>query len=112
MFIGSNAEKVVRTSDVPVLVIKNRHKDFDVNNFVFASNFKENNKTTYLQAVKLAEAFDAKLHLVLVNTANNFITTEKANTRIAEFIKVALNSFKLMSSSKFATVNEVTLLNN
>ena len=87
MFIGSNTEKVVRASDVPVLVIKNRHNDFDVNDFVFASNFKENNKKTYLQAVKLAEAFNAKLHLVMVNTANNFIITEKANARIAEFVK-------------------------
>ena len=87
MFIGSNTEKVVRASDIPVLVIKNKHKDFDVNDFVFASNFKENNKKIYLQAVKLAEAFHSKLHLVLVNTANNFITTEKANTRIAEFVK-------------------------
>jgi nucleotide-binding universal stress UspA family protein len=87
MFIGSNTEKVVRASDVPVLVIKNRHNDFDVNDFVFASNFKENNKKTFLQAVKLAEAFDAILHLVLVNTANNFISTEKANARIAEFVK-------------------------
>jgi len=87
MFIGSNTEKVVRASDIPVLVIKNKHKDFDVNDFVFASNFKENNKKIYLQAVKLAEAFHSKLHLVLVNTANNFITTEKDNTRIAEFVK-------------------------
>ena len=29
MFIGSNTEKVVRTSDVPVLVIKNEHPDFE-----------------------------------------------------------------------------------
>ncbi|NNK81741.1 MAG: universal stress protein [Flavobacteriaceae bacterium] len=87
MFIGSNTEKVVRSSKIPVLVIKNRHDGFDVNNFVFASDFKKDNKKTYLQALKLAEAFDAKLHLVLVNTANNFITTSKANTRISEFIK-------------------------
>ena len=26
MFIGSNTEKVVRTSEVPVLVIKNEHE--------------------------------------------------------------------------------------
>ena len=30
MFIGSNAEKVVRSSDVPVLVIKNDHDDFQL----------------------------------------------------------------------------------
>ena len=73
MFVGSNAEKVVRTSDIPVLVIKNEHANFTVDNFVFASDFKNDNKETYKQAVDFAEAFDAKIHLLLVNTPNNFI---------------------------------------
>ena len=32
MFVGSNAEKVVRTSEVPVLVIKNEHETSYTNN--------------------------------------------------------------------------------
>ena len=87
MFIGSNTEKVVRTSQVPVLVIKNAHENFEVNDFVFASDFKNDNKETYKQATQLAQAFDAKVHLVMVNTANNFSTTEQANKRINDFIK-------------------------
>ncbi|MBL85078.1 MAG: universal stress protein UspA [Winogradskyella sp.] len=86
MFIGSNAEKVVRSSDVPVLVIKNKHQSFNIKNFVFASDFKNDNKETYQQAVKFAELFDAKIHLLLVNTANNFITTHESRTRINDFI--------------------------
>ena len=40
MFIGSNAEKVVRNSEVPVCNFKKRRgNDFNVNNFVFASDF-------------------------------------------------------------------------
>lgn len=87
MFIGSNAEKVVRTSDIPVLVIKNEHKNFSVTDFVFASDFKKDNKETYNQAVGFANAFDAKIHLLMVNTANNFSTTSVANKHIKEFIK-------------------------
>ncbi|HLT53290.1 MAG TPA: universal stress protein [Flavobacteriaceae bacterium] len=87
MFIGSNTEKVVRTSDVPVLVIKNEHKEFKVHDFVFASDFKKDNKETYKQAAKLAKSFDAKIHLVMVNTANTFVTTSEANERILNFIK-------------------------
>ncbi len=86
MFIGSNAEKVVRTSDVPVLVIKNEHSSFDIKNFVFASDFKNDNKETYKQAVEFAKLFDAKIHLLMVNTANHFITTYDARTRINDFI--------------------------
>lgn len=86
MFVGSNVEKVVRTSEVPVLVIKNHHTSFDINNFVFASDFKNDNKDTYKQAVEFAKLFNAKIHLLMVNTANNFITTFDAKTRINDFI--------------------------
>lgn len=87
MFVGSNAEKVVRTSDIPVLVIKNEHANFNVENFVFASDFKNDNKETYKQAIDFAKSFDAKIHLLMVNTANNFSNTADSKKRIHEFIK-------------------------
>lgn len=86
MFIGSNTEKVVRTAEAPVLVIKNDHTNFEINDFVFASDFKNDNKETYRQAIKLAMALNAKIHLLFVNTANNFVTTAVAKGRILEFI--------------------------
>ncbi|MBU2922475.1 universal stress protein [Winogradskyella psychrotolerans] len=86
MFVGSNAEKVVRTSDVPVLVIKNKHDSFDVSDFVFASDFKNDNKETYKQAVKFAKAFGSKIHLLLVITSGNFMTSYEAKSRIEDFI--------------------------
>ena len=86
MFIGSNAEKVVRTSDVPVLVIKNEHTSFDVTDFVFASDFKNDNKETYKKAVKFAKMFGSKIHLLLVITSTNLMTTYEAKTRIKDFI--------------------------
>jgi nucleotide-binding universal stress UspA family protein len=87
MFIGSNAEKIVRTSEKPVLVIKNEHENFNIEEFVFASDFENDNRETYNQAVKLAEAFNAKIHLLMVNTLANFKTTASAKVKIHEFIK-------------------------
>ncbi len=87
MFIGSNAEKVVRTSDLPVLVIKNNHAKFTIDRFVFASDFNKDGKETYKQATEFAKAFGAKMYLVMVNTANNFTPTSEANQRIQDFIK-------------------------
>lgn len=87
MFVGSNAEKVVRTSDIPVLVIKHEYADFTVDNFVFASDFKDDNKETYKQAVDFAEKFNAKIHLLMVNTPNKFSNTTQAKQLIHEFIK-------------------------
>ncbi|TDU43765.1 nucleotide-binding universal stress UspA family protein [Gelidibacter sediminis] len=87
MFIGSNTEKVVRTSDIPVLVIKNEHANFKVDRFVFASDFNKDNRETYKQATEVAKIFNAKMYLVMVNTANSFISTSEARKRINAFIK-------------------------
>ena len=87
LFIGSTTEKIVRTSNTPVLVIKNDHEHFDIKEFVFASDFKNDNKETYSQAVKLAELFGAKIHLLYVNTPSNFTTTATSKVRMMEFIE-------------------------
>src|SRR5690606_14348220 len=75
MFIGSNTEKVVRTSAIPVLVIKREHEKFIVKNFVFATDFTTEAKKPFLEAVKFVKKAGAKMHLVYINTANNFLTT-------------------------------------
>jgi nucleotide-binding universal stress UspA family protein len=86
IFVGSNAEKAVHHSEVPVLVIKSNHDNFSINNIVFASDFKNDNKQTYHQATEFANAFNAKIHLHLVITPNNFKTTQKATDSINNFI--------------------------
>ncbi|MFH4964640.1 universal stress protein [Gaetbulibacter sp. M235] len=89
MLIGSNTEKIVRTSEVPVLVVKKEHPVFKVDHFVFASNFKDHYKTPYLKATEFAKLFNAKMHLLMVNTAGHFMTTHDANDRMHEFAKSA-----------------------
>ncbi len=87
IFIGSNTEKVVRNSNIPVLVIKKAHESFEIKDFVFASDFTDDTKKTYDEAVSLAKELGATLHLVMVNTAYNFTTTTEANERISEFTR-------------------------
>ncbi len=87
MFIGSNTEKVVRTSEIPVLVIKNNHPEFAVKNFVFATNLDNHNKKTLKKVVELARLLDAKLHLVYINTANEFITSEETDRYLNKFLE-------------------------
>ena len=87
MLIGSNTEKVVRTSETPVLVIKNEHKTFKIDEFVFASDFKDESKAPFKKALSFAEKFKAKMHLLMVNTPNKFMTTADAQKRMDNFIK-------------------------
>ncbi|ALJ05970.1 universal stress protein UspA [Pseudalgibacter alginicilyticus] len=87
MLIGSNTEKVVRTSETPVLVIKNEHTIFKANNFVFASDFKDESKIPFEKALKFAEKFESKMFLLMVNTPNKFMTTADAQERMDNFTK-------------------------
>ncbi|MBT8303702.1 MAG: universal stress protein [Bacteroidia bacterium] len=86
MFIGSNTEKVVRTSNVPVLVIKNEHLTLDIKEFVYASSFTEENKAPFKKAVALANMLNARMHLLVINTINNFYTTAHADDLMKGFI--------------------------
>ena len=86
MFIGSNTEKVVRRSKIPVLVIKKEADEFKVDDMVFASDFNKESKTTFQRVVNFANLFEAKVHLLYINTIHNFNTTKNIEKRIAEFM--------------------------
>lgn len=87
MFIGSNTEKVVRNSNVPVLVIKHEDDNFKPEKFVFASDFSDEIKKPFEKVVAFANKFNSHLHLVNINTPNNFKSTKVAQKIMDEFIK-------------------------
>ncbi len=87
MFIGSNTEKVVRTSDIPVLVIKNEHSAFEVADFVFATDFTEECHEPFEAARSFAQFAGAKMHLLYVNTPSGFKTTSEIYALMRKFVK-------------------------
>ncbi|HEY0047334.1 MAG TPA: universal stress protein [Flavobacterium sp.] len=86
MFIGSNTEKVVRTSDIPVLVIKNEIEEFKAQQFVFASDFSAEIKKPFAKLLEFANLFNSHLHLVMINTPNSFKSTGVAESIMNDFI--------------------------
>jgi nucleotide-binding universal stress UspA family protein len=86
MFIGSNTEKVVRNSDIPVLVIKRDEDPFSAEKFVFASDFSDEAKKPFQKAMAFAQGFGAHLHLVNINTPNNFKSTKVAEQTMNDFL--------------------------
>ncbi len=87
IIIGSNTEKVVRTSDIPVLVIKREDTNFKINDIVFASEFTEEYKKSFLDVITFANALNATLHLLMVNTPSDFMTTRTAEDRMNSFLE-------------------------
>lgn len=86
IIVGSNTEKVVRHSNVPVLVVKKGSDNFEINNIVFASDFNDESKNKFQNVIDFATIFNAKIHLLYVNTVHNFNTTKVLDAKIDNFI--------------------------
>lgn len=87
MFVGSNAEKVVRNSEIPVLVIKKEEEDFKVDKLTFASDFSDEIRKPFEKVVDFAKYFNAHINLLHVITPNNFSTTRAAEEKVRNFIE-------------------------
>jgi nucleotide-binding universal stress UspA family protein len=87
MFIGSNAEKVVRSSEVPVLIIKNETEEFKANKLVFASDFSDEIKKPFAKLIEFATIFNSHLDLVIINTPNSFKSTAVAEKIMTDFLE-------------------------
>ncbi|PIF32777.1 nucleotide-binding universal stress UspA family protein [Flavobacterium sp. 9] len=86
LLIGSNTEKVVRNSDIPVLVIKKDITDFKVGNIVFASDFSEETKKPFEKLLNFTKFFESKIHLVTICTPNSFKPTHVIQKAMDNFI--------------------------
>lgn len=104
--VGSNTEKVVRNSEVPVLVIKKAHENFMVKDFVYATNFDEEDKKNIERAHDFAIKIKANLHLLWINTPNRFKTTLKKRENMDKLLSgmdishTTLNIFNDLSVEK------------
>ena len=84
-FIGSNAEKIVRSSPVPVLVVKN-YFNGNVTNIVFPNTLEMEHQEDLVMKVKaLQDLFHAKLHIVYINTSLNFTSDTVTLSRLQAF---------------------------
>ena len=87
MIIGSNTEKVVRTSTVPVIVVKTDAKKFKFKKIVFASNYENENKDAFKDFLTFAKQFNSQIHLLKINTASSFESSAVTKEKIKDFIK-------------------------
>lgn len=97
MFVGSNTEKVVRTSEIPVLVVKSDVQIASLKKLVFASDFSSEIEDAFPKALNFAEMLGVELHMLMVNTPNNFKTTAASEALMADF------------ASRYGLANQVRL---
>ena len=84
-FVGSNTQKVVRNSEVPVMVIKNKMDGFKIEDAVFACDFKTENVNSFRNAKVFFEALEINMNLLYVNKPDSFMSTPKIKERVHNF---------------------------
>ncbi|MDC7994327.1 universal stress protein [Altibacter sp. HG106] len=90
LFLGSNTEKVIRTSEIPVLVIKQFVADFDIDLGVFASDFSSEAVSVYIEAKQFFDLFQATMKTVYVNIpGRNFKTSSEIDKLLYDFFEEA-----------------------
>ncbi|MDB4297390.1 universal stress protein [Flavobacteriaceae bacterium] len=93
--VGSNTEKVVRSSNLPVLVIKDEINTVDFRNSVFVSDFKLESVNAYKKAQKLFRALNIKTKLLFVNRPDEgFVSTKEMHQRFEAFLMEADGDLK------------------
>jgi len=86
MFVGSNTEKVVRTSKTPVLVIKD-NAVFNVEKAVFACDFKTESITAFTKTMSIFKMLNIKANLVYINLpGERYLSTKQIEQQIVDFI--------------------------
>lgn len=84
-WVGSNTEKVVRTSPVPVLAIRKAIDLKTITDIVFPTTLELDQVDLVNHVKKLQAFFSAKLHLLLVNTPHNMKRSKDEMTLMAEY---------------------------
>lgn len=87
LLIGSNAEKLVRASGVPMITVKLEQKDYTFKDIVFASDFSEEAVKAFRKVQEFAEIFDSKIHLLKVVTPDRFESTRNTLIGVDAFLQ-------------------------
>ena len=85
VLMGSNAEKVVRHAACPVLTLRQGADDTNFENIVFATGLQDQDDTCTQVVRDFQSIFDAKIHVVRINTPNNFESDYQSVPALKEY---------------------------
>lgn len=85
--VGSNVEKIVRKSDVPVIVVKEEEVSFPFKNIVFVSDFMEDVSGAFEHVISIAKKCNAHIRLLRINTHTDTNSISAGLNPIKKFLE-------------------------
>jgi len=86
LVIGSNTEKVVRHSKCPVLSVHDKSSS-SYKDIIFASSFDDDEEGLIVLLKDFQKKYNSTIHMVWVNTPNNFERDKLTKIRMRQFIE-------------------------
>ena len=108
IFVGSNTERVVRHSSIPVLVVKNKPTKMDFKTVVFACDFSSEAVTAYINASKMFNSNTTSLLLLYVNLpGESFKSSTEMESTVKDFLFRADGNYEKLKDVNY--VADVTV---
>jgi len=85
LFVGSNAEKIVRTAPVPVLSVKGTTNELDFSSVAIAGSFDREPPSNITTLLEIRKAYNASVHLIEVCVPENMWRKEIILRSMEEF---------------------------
>lgn len=90
-FIGSNTQRVLKHSPVPVLSVKQSDKPAPFKKIGIASDFQKESLKSFRDILKLAKNFGLEIEVVYVNTPYTFMESNQIEKAMDVFLKEETN---------------------
>jgi nucleotide-binding universal stress UspA family protein len=87
IFIGSNAERVIRNADCPVITVKGKANPDTIQSIAFATDTSEEQDLIVPVIKDFQKFLGLNLHLIRVCTPHNYLTETKAKEQLDAFAK-------------------------
>ena len=87
-FLGTNAQRIVRQSSVPVLITKHTDHLGDIKSIAFVSDFDPEMVDHFKPTLALAKMLSVKVRLVFINVPLNFTDTPTVESRMRAYAEL------------------------
>ena len=85
--LGSNTQKLIRQSKVPVLAIKHKFNISNLNKILIATDLKEESQSAFQHIIKILGNLNTEKNLIYINTPYNFKEYEEIENLMSNFLK-------------------------
>ena len=85
--LGSNTQKLIRQSKVPVLAIKHKFNISNLNKILIATDLKEESQSAFQHIIKILGNLNTEKNLIYINTPYNFKEYEEIESLMSNFLK-------------------------